>query len=318
MTSDTVGEELLVELDQTVLRGWKDTPQMCFAVSEKLYFRGRQSREARMALLDTAEHFFARHGHEVTHYFSENSGNESPLAGKDAVERYRTALGKGAFDDDDLHFCFFRKDISAFDFGTIAKNRDRFPSTYRQAVRIQTLLEDTEGYIKRVIARCELLQPEQGTVSVNPHRPFGGIRGFHEHYWPFITRYPGLGVPYLVRKAAIARRVVQANWLTVLDDEFITALGGDTSLRALGEKGIVVHRYDGGVVLQASPLPDLGDLDAGRWPEGLGHVYRFIEPVQVREVPRSPMSAMTVPEPLDPFEETLKWLTRFDRMPESI
>ncbi|MEL6915890.1 MAG: type VI immunity family protein [Pseudomonadota bacterium] len=316
-TSDKSPEAILRELDGIRMGGDRSaTPLMCFAMFEHLYFRGGGEAELRARLLEAAAGFLAQNGEAVTHYFSEKTGNEAPIAGKDPVALFQARLAAGGFDGDDMSFGAFSKEVAPVDLLIHAKRSQKLPSAYSQARPIAAMLEDPDAFVADVVARAAQLRPEQGTVSVNPHRLFGGIAGYPKLYWPLVARFPGLGFPHLIRSAAVERKIIQANWLTILDDGYVEALGGDAALAELEAKGITLHRYEGGVVLQAGPIPELGDINAGVWPRGLAHVYAYIAPAQARDAPTKPNQAIKVPEPLDPLEETRKWLTRFDRMPE--
>lgn len=86
-------------------------------------------------------------------------------------------------------------------------------------------------------------------------------------------------------------------------------LGGLDAARKALEPEAILHPYPGGVVIQASEVPLLGDTHRGDIPEAYRRVARFTRPVRFEDY-RS--SLFKVFEPLDRKEETRKWIRRFD------
>ena len=63
--------------------------------------------------------------------------------------------------------------------------------------------------------------------------------------------------------------------MTILCDELAERIGGEASLRALGE-GYPLRRYDGGYIIQAGPEPELGDRDEGDFLPQYGKVHDLL------------------------------------------
>ena len=100
------------------------------------------------------------------------------------------------------------------------------------------------------------------------------------------------------------------NWLTVLGREGgIDRLGGESALLPKLTSEVTVHRFtggDGGVVLQAGPMPRFGDRTSSE-PSPLHHtVGSAVAPVVVRN-PR----LLSAPGGFDSRTEGTKWLSRF-------
>jgi len=114
----------------------------------------------------------------------------------------------------------------------------------------------------------------------------------------------------------IANRQEQAlapvNWLTILDDSLVAELGGLEALTsALGE-GITIHQWDGGILIQAGDMPEIGDVNQGLWPRAYCQVNDATKALRFEDYPSSSVALIKVPKPLDAYEETLKWVRRFD------
>ncbi len=79
---------------------------------------------------------------------------------------------------------------------------------------------------------------------------------------------------------------------------------------ALGEH-CPIHVYDGGIIIQAGPRPEIGDLNRGLIPAHYKTVAKVLKPLRREEfLPKLPY--LPAPQPLDSLEETLKWIRRFD------
>lgn len=69
------------------------------------------------------------------------------------------------------------------------------------------------------------------------------------------------------------------------------------------------HPYDGGIVIQAGETPQLGDINRGLIPEAYQRVAQVLKPIRFDDHQRP---LIDTPRPLDPLEETMKWVRRFD------
>lgn len=149
--------------------------------------------------------------------------------------------------------------------------------------------------VNRTLKWCEMLRPDHGTfgLSLIPH--FGsGAPKFATLAWPVIQRYPGFDWPdvgtWSVRVGNHldpGRCIRTVNWLTVLDDGLVERLGGRMAMeKELGED-CPIHDYDGGVVIQAGPEPQLGDVNAGDIPEPYRTVAHLSKPLSKGEESRN-------------------------------
>jgi Protein of unknown function (DUF3396) len=100
------------------------------------------------------------------------------------------------------------------------------------------------------------------------------------------------------------------NWLTMLGDTIIAELGGRDRMREELGPDCPMFDYDGGTIIQAMPVPELGSTEDGYIPEGYKKVAKLTKPVLFEGYSRSLFQ--NLPSPLDDREETLKWIRRFD------
>lgn len=159
---------------------------------------------------------------------------------------------------------------------------------------------------------CALLRPAHGCAGYNVILELGAISG-EPYCYPFLQRHPGLNFPQTVQfideVEQTYNRIKTINWLTVLGEEVLAELGGLEAARQALEPEAILHPYPGGVVIQASAVPLLGDTHRGDIPEAYRRVARFTRPVRFEDYQSS---LFKVFEPLDREEETRKWIRRFD------
>lgn len=130
--------------------------------------------------------------------------------------------------------------------------------------------------------------------------------------YPHLMRHPGLDYDDggdWVGIAGLSETIRSVNWLNVLDDGFVSRLGGIDAIAAALGPDCPVHRYDGGIVIQAGPQPEIGDVNYGVVPAHYRTVARLLKPLRFESYP---FGLLTPPDPLDPVQETLRWIRRFD------
>ncbi len=99
------------------------------------------------------------------------------------------------------------------------------------------------------------------------------------------------------------------NWLTAVNDELLSRVGGLDKARAALDEEVILHPYEGGVVFQAGERPVLGDLNKGRVPAAYRAVNDFLEPLRYENWERA---YLTAPYDVDKMEYTEWWTRRFD------
>lgn len=178
-------------------------------------------------------------------------------------------------------------------------------------------LADPGETVARCIKTAEWLKPGHGTAGHALIPDFGfGTAGHGALAWPTLARYPGFDWPdagiWSVRvRADEARSIRTIGWLTVLDDEFVERLGGPRTLEANLDPEVAVHRYPGGVVLQAGPVPQIGDRKRGEIPVAYQKVWQATETLHFTAF-KPNRGLFGVPSPLSPGDASRDWVRRFD------
>lgn len=131
---------------------------------------------------------------------------------------------------------------------------------------------------------CDALRPHSGVAGwgISQQNEDSNFVVTHGMCARELLRYPGLDYParsVLDDSFAIfENNIAGINWQTILCEDLAERIGGEASLRALGE-GYPLRRYDGGYIIQAGPEPELGDRDEGDFLPQYGKVHDLLRPL---------------------------------------
>jgi len=168
---------------------------------------------------------------------------------------------------------------------------------------------------------CRTLQPVSGYggIGVIESQVSDTASEYQPAVYHWAQRLPGLEPDY-PGVHSICLRGVRGNkpgikggsWLTVLGDHFAAELGGadkiEADLAALDER-FLVRRYEGGLLIQAGPKPELGDAEQNRWPELYVKLAKLLKPIRVTD--HYPFQYGGHGLRFD-HERSVAWLRRFD------
>jgi hypothetical protein len=176
---------------------------------------------------------------------------------------------------------------------------------------------DYTNQVSRTLAAADILKPRHGFAGfgVQFDRIYESSTS-HALSFPYIKRFPGL---HCSRESAfiVSRsmnrpktdRIFTTNWLTLLADDLVTDLGGPAALTDAIGPGCDTHQYAGGVMLQAGPYPQPGDVNQGMMLKNYQSVAKATAPIRYEDYK---FGFMVVPPALDALDETLQWVRRFD------
>jgi hypothetical protein len=120
-------------------------------------------------------------------------------------------------------------------------------------------------------------------------------------------RFPGLEIDYPVKHLLWARAGIKSvNWLTILGEDVIARFGGVDVVKAALPFSATVRPYDGGAIIQASQLPQIGDRNRQIGVDAYVTVARALQPIRI-----TTHSGVHGGEGLD-RERFERWLARFD------
>ncbi len=126
-------------------------------------------------------------------------------------------------------------------------------------------------------------------------------------------RFPGLEIEHCIGHTIYAEKGIKGvNWLTLLGDRWVQEIGGLDYLRIRLGEDFKLTPYEGGLMIQAGPKPQIGDVTTNRWPEHYVTLAKVLKPIQVkvhgafhRGDPMGKQKRMD-------HEASLAWLFRFD------
>lgn len=169
-----------------------------------------------------------------------------------------------------------------------------------------------------VASWCEQAKPSFGTAGFC----FAYSRSPSTKYsYALMQRHPGIehmdDIGFMVATCYVANnqehfitnRIKGINWLTILSNELVAELGGLAHCKASLEPDCYVKTYDGGVIIFAGSVPQLGDNYQDMIPQQYQKVARFTKPIRFEDYRRG---YLKLDEPLDSYEESMKWIRRFD------
>lgn len=141
-----------------------------------------------------------------------------------------------------------------------------------------------EDFTALVHKWCDALHPHSGVAGwgISQQCEESNFMFTHGLCARELLRYPGLDYPVHPilpgELEPFENNIASINWLTILCDDLAERIGGETSLRALGE-GYPLSRYDGGYIIQAGPEPELGDREQGDFLPQYGKVHDLMRPL---------------------------------------
>lgn len=162
---------------------------------------------------------------------------------------------------------------------------------------------------------CNILRPIQGAagLSLLLNGQWASDSDIRPQVIAILDRFPGLHIDTGVSGAmAVREGVISPNWLTILSNSLLARLGGIDELEEpLSGAGGELLRYDDGAILLAGTMPQLGDTDAGLFPESYRRIATLIH--GVRGEPKNSLFAGGPPG-TDVFAFSRRWVARFDTM----
>ena len=137
-----------------------------------------------------------------------------------------------------------------------------------------------------VLKVCQKIRPLSGYAGIGVLESDDGY--VQDKYQPivreFAERFPGLEVEARVEHTLHLRTGIKGvNWLTILGDRWLEEMGGLEHLRTLLDESFGLYPYDGGVVIQAGPKPQIGDAQANRWPQSYVKLAKVLKKIQVKD-----------------------------------
>ena len=183
---------------------------------------------------------------------------------------------------------------------------------FHVALPLLWFAEHSGTFQEFVLDICKRLKPLSGYANIGVIESPDNLA--QDKFQPVVRaiaeRFPGLEIDAPIEHAlAVNKGIKGVSWLTILGERWINEMGGLDYLRMrLDEPSFPFYRYDGGLMIQAGPKPQIGDVKAGRWPQHYVTLARVLKKIQIKEhVPFH----YGGPGRMD-LDASMAWLFRFD------
>ena len=295
---------------------------ICFGLSATLYFREGHSAAKRTASLACFNEFAGTFGGSLNWYFAGQGPfhRVSKLRNRDmtpyllspkwendeAREHAWAFYWHGAEQPEDAS----PLKMEAYGSPRMYSELDDSLSFLQASVPLDWFADHPDRFVELVRHWCELLSPDHGygglTLLTSPDR---GLTQFHAPTTAgFAARYPGIEIDRpMSHKLATQSGIKGGNWLTVLSECFDDELGGEEALRGKLGEPFHVEGFDGGVLIRAGSVPEVGDSNQNLDAPLYRHLASVLRPIRVREHPSLYPKGRFAEE-----GEFAAWLARFD------
>lgn len=280
--------------------------------------RADRSPEGQARLAKALEHFLSLFGERITFLHTEESGHWHSTDAEEvktlpeivreaeAAREFGLHLhgGKGSTEANPLRFnvyssaswepepvAFLSAGASLADWEALGKN------AFRNWVR----------------DLCNILRPIQGAagLSLLLNGQWASDSDIRPQVIAILDRFPGLHIDTAVLGAmTVPDGLISVNWLTILSGSLLARLGGiDQVEKPVTDGRGELLRYEDGAILVAGTMPQLGDAEAGIFPESYGRIAALTH--GVRDEPKNSLFAGGPPG-TDVVAFSRRWAARFD------
>lgn len=166
-----------------------------------------------------------------------------------------------------------------------------------------------------VLSFAKRLRPLSGYagIGVLESIDFDARQASGETVRQIAERFPGLEVEDCIGHTIYAEKGIKGvNWLTLLGDRWVQEIGGLDYLRIRLGDDFKIAQYDGGLMIQAGPKPQIGDVTTGRWPQHYVTLTKVLKPIQVKVHGEFHFGDPAGVQKRMDHAASLAWLFRFD------
>ena len=276
------------------------------------------TRPVREAVAEVAEEYIGqfrdhlRWAQSPTSYFHPIDSGEVPfprewLPQHEDGQEWQLGFHGGAGDEAASEF-----QVSAYGSDSVKKGRGYF-----QFYLPLTWFEEHPGttFSGLVLGFARRLRPLSGYAGIGIFEilDLDARQAFQSTVRQLAERFPGLEVENpILHEIYLDNGIKGVNWLTLLGDRWVKEIGGLDYLKIrLGDE-FKLSPYDGGLMIQAGPRPEIGDVTTNRWPRHYVTLAKVLKPIQIKEHGAFHFGDPTGSQkPMD-HEASLAWLFRFD------
>jgi hypothetical protein len=254
-----------------------------------VFFENQLTREVREAVADVAEEYIHRvreHLHWVT---PPKAKRESPIDSEHGKlpRDWLANYPDGESWSFDFHGGSSAKEASAFHVrGFGSKPHDDGGLGYvHVSFPLLWFAEHRDTFPDYVLKLCQRLRPLSGYAGIGVIESHDGYA--RDKYQPVVReiaeRFPGLEIEDRAGHTNHLRTGIKGvNWLTILGDHWLKEIGGLDYFRVRVDESFGFYPYDGGLIIQAGPKPQIGDVQANRWPQHYVTLAKVLKKIQIK------------------------------------
>ncbi|MFS8065457.1 MAG: type VI immunity family protein [Byssovorax sp.] len=165
-----------------------------------------------------------------------------------------------------------------------------------------------------VLSFAKGLRPLSGYAGIGVLEPLDiyAREPFQATVKQIADRFPGLEIEsHPIHGIHTGNGIKGVNWLTILGDHWVQTIGGLDYLRIRLGDDFKLTPYEGGLMIQAGPRPQIGDADANRWPQHYVTLAKVLKPIQIKDHYPFHFGDSRGPARMD-YQASKAWIYRFD------
>lgn len=310
----------LVELARLLTVGGEDgSPALRVGLLATLFFTDPWTKPVRDAVTDAAEEYLRRFGTHLRWAQNPNGGPYQTMSsGKVQLPRDWLPQHK---DGESWSFGFHGGEsadsasefqVSAFGSDNVTKDLG-FVQIY---LPLPWFVDHPEVTFPDLILNfAKRLRPLSGYAGIGVLESLNGYarEAYQDTVRKIAERFPGLEVEDRIgHDIYLAKGIKGVNWLTFLGDRWIHELGGLDYLRIRLGEDFKLTPYDGGLMIQAGPKPQIGDVTLNRWPQHYVTLAKVLKSIQIKVHDAFHRGDPAGVQHRMDHEASLAWLFRFD------
>ncbi len=269
------------------------------ALLATVYLQEPYTRETRDAVVSCCEDYLKRCGQHLRWAWNPDTEFMSPF-GKGKGSEPRTWIPALCEDQTYSVICHgaeYDRGASAFSMEALGPQRRPYEDLgfFRVSFPLLWFTENPGSLPEVLLEICSKLRPVSGYGGIGViESPDNAVSHWHEPIvYEWAQRFPGLEADYPIPHAICLSMgrggkggIKGVNWLTVVGDRWLAEMGGAdkvaADLAALDSQ-FIVHRFAGGVMIQAGAHPDLGIAERAIWPALYVKLARYLKPIRITD-----------------------------------
>jgi hypothetical protein len=320
-------QEILSVLDEHLsVRDGEGRTVLQIALLATVYFDDPYRRDVREAVVSCCEDYFQLCGRHIRWALNPDTKLMEPFGKGKGSNPRAWLLVRG--EDESFSFIYHGSDhergASAFSLDGLGMERRPYRKLgyFRVMFPLLWFADRPCSLPEVLLGICSKLRPVGGYGGIGvAESPDDLINGKYEPIvYNWAQRFPGLEADYPISHGNWQMEgreggkggIKGVNWLTVVGDCWLDEMGGADAVAAgvaALDSRFSVHRYDGGIMIQAGPHPQLGSAEHNRWPDLYVKLAKYLKPIRITQ--HRPFH-QGGPGPRFDLERSEAWLRRFD------